>query len=119
MFLWDFYSCTSNSAGVPSCESSAFLFKEVLMFARILFLAFTMFSVSAIAQTPFNHPCPDHTVPDRTVTICTPTQSAQVPGSFFIVGHITDSLSFTSTLLIDGVVAGGGAGVTYINVEAG
>jgi hypothetical protein len=86
------------------------------MIARtILFL---MTSISAVAQTSFNHPCPDHTVPDRTVTICTPTQGSQVPGSFFVVAHVTDSLTFTSTVFFDGINIGSGA-VSDINAEVG
>lgn len=89
------------------------------MFTRSLLFVLLMATASAVAQTSFNHPCPDHTVPDRTVTICTPTQGAQVSSAYFIVGHVTDSLSFTSTLTIDGIVAGGGVGVSDINVETG
>jgi len=75
------------------------------MFARIVF-AVLIFSTAALAQTPFNHPCPDHTVPDRTVIICTPTQGAPIPLTFFLVGHVIDSLSFTATVLIDGAPLG-------------
>jgi hypothetical protein len=78
------------------------------MLVRTILCALLLTGASALAQTQFISPCPDHTVPDRTVTICTPTQSALVPGDYIIVGHITDSLSFTSTLLMDGVVIGGG-----------
>lgn len=88
------------------------------MFVRIVFAISLMISTASLAQTSFNHPCPDHTVPDRTVTICTPTQSAQVPGSFFIVAHITDSLSSSTTLLLDGVALSGTA-TSELNVETG
>jgi hypothetical protein len=85
------------------------------MFVRIVFASFLMMSTAALAQTPFNHPCPDHTVPDRTVTICTPTQSAQVPLSFFIVAHITDSLSFTAHVLIDDAPLGDPVSASEVN----
>jgi len=90
----------------------------MITIARTILFIFLMTGVSAVAQTSFNHPCPDHTVPDRTVTICTPTQSAQVPGSFFIVAHVTDSLSFTSTVFFDGINIGGGS-VSDIEGEVG
>ena len=79
-----------------------------MVLVRTILFALLFFSVSAMAQTQFDHPCPDQTVPDRSVVICTPTQGALVPGSYIIVGHVTDSLSFTSTLLIDGVNVGSG-----------
>jgi hypothetical protein len=73
------------------------------MFTRIVFATLLMVSTAALAQTPFDHPCPDHTVPDRTITICTPTQSAQVRGrNVMFVGHVTDSLSFQTTTILDG-----------------
>jgi hypothetical protein len=89
------------------------------MTVRAVLLAFFFAGASAFAQTSFNQPCPAHTVPDRTATICTPTQGSQVPGSFFLVAHVTDSLSFTSTLFFDGINIGGGAGLSDIQAEIG
>ncbi len=72
------------------------------MFFRMIFASFLMISTASFAGTPFDHPCPDHNVPDRTVTICTPTPGAQVRGHFMIfVAHVTDSLSFSATLVFD------------------
>jgi hypothetical protein len=88
------------------------------MFVRIVF-AISLMTTASLAQTQFNHPCPDHVVPDRTVTICTPTQSAQVPFSFFIVAHITDSLSFTATLSLDDGPPGTPTTTSELNIGAG
>jgi hypothetical protein len=40
---------------------------------RTILFAFLFAGASAMAQSQFTHPCPDRTLPDRSVIICTPT----------------------------------------------
>lgn len=85
-----------------------------MILVRTIFFAFLFAGASAMAQTQFDHPCPNQTLPDRSVILCTPTQGALVPASYLIVGHVTDSLSFTTEVLFDGVNIGGGPGLSDI-----
>jgi len=77
---------------------------------RSILFAVLFAGASAVAQSQFTHPCPDQTLPDRSVILCTPTQGRLVPASYLVVGHVTDSLSFTTELDFDGVNIGGGPG---------
>jgi len=87
-----------------------------MIIVRSICFAVLFASASAMAQSQFTHPCPgpDQTLPDRSIILCTPTQGSLVPASYLIVGHVTDSLSFTTEILFDGVNIGGGPGESDI-----
>jgi hypothetical protein len=77
-----------------------------MIVARSIVFAVLFAGASAMAQVQFNQPCPDRTQPDRSVIICTPTQGALLPEVWNVVGHVTDSLSFSSDFIVDGVDGG-------------
>jgi hypothetical protein len=88
-----------------------------MIVVRTILFAVLFTGASAMAQVQFEQPCPDRTLPDRSVVICTPTQGSLVPASYIIVGHVTDSLSFTSDVIIDGLDTGAQPGQSDIFVE--
>jgi hypothetical protein len=90
-----------------------------MIVARTILFALLFAGASAMAQSQFTQPCPDRTLPDRSVILCTPPQGALVPASYLVVGHITDSLSFTTELDFDGINIGGGPGESDIAGSVG
>src|SRR5215467_5682239 len=101
---------THCGARLPSRHHMQIRPGDRMIIVRSLLFAFLFIGVSAMAQSQFTHPCPDQTLPDRSVILCTPTQGSLVPASYVVVGDVTDSLSFTTDLMFDGVDLGGGPG---------